>query len=143
MVGAMQQTRLIMYHKQDTSARLRFLKLPYGGVCGFAPLPTLAELMDRADDDNLSMHPAQLVKQAEQTLGLIPGDLEAVGEFHEYVDVPDGPIQVFLARFTTIDPPFIQVRRHHAEFIELPQARNLPQVELGLLRAVYTLVIGG
>lgn len=142
----MQQTRLIMYHKQDTSARLRFLKLAYGGVCGFAPLPTLAQLIDGCPSDTagrLALHPAPLLMQARQILGLGVDDLEAVAEFREMVDVPDGPVQVFLARFTTIDPPFNHAHSQGAQFIELPQARDLPQVELELLRAVYTLVIGG
>ncbi len=139
----MQQARLIMIHKQDGSARLRYLKLSYGGVCGFLPLPTLAQLADKRPPDNLSLHPAQLVIAAEENLGLSSGDLEAIGEFHVFVDVPNGPVQIFLARFTTIDPPFAQVQSRDAEFIELPQARNLPQVELELMREVYTLVIGG
>ncbi len=76
-------------------------------------------------------------------MGLAPGDLEAMGEFQVFVDVPDGPIQVLLARFTAIDPPFSAARARGAEFIELPQASNLPEVELELLREVYTLLIGG
>jgi len=57
--------------------------------------------------------------------------------------VPDGCIQVFLARFTTIDPPFAAAATQGAEFVELPQARNLPSTELLLLRKAYELVIGG
>ena len=139
----MQDTRLIMFHKQATSARLRFLKLSYGGVCGFAPIPRLAQVMDKPPADKLALHPALLIKDAEEYLGLSSGDLEAVGEYQAFVDVPDGPIQIFLARFTTIDPPFVAARNNHAQFVELPQARDLGQVELELLREAYTLLIGG
>lgn len=130
-------------HKHNSSARLRFLKLDYGGVCGFSPMPTLAQLLDSHQENGIALHPAQLVQKATDYFGLSSGDIEVVSEYHEFVDVPEGPIQVFLARFTAIDPPFLAAKKRGAEFIELPQARNLPQVELELLREVYTLVIGG
>ena len=139
----MPNPRLIMYHKQSTSARLRFLKLSYGGVCGFMPLPKLSQLLDEKPDSTVEIHPAAFVKDAEQRLGVSPGSLEAEGEFKAYVDVPDGTVQVFLVRFTSIDPPFDVAKSHDAEFIDLPQARNLPQVELELLRKAYDSVMSG
>ena len=139
----MPNTRLIMYHKQSTSARLRFLKFPYGGVCGFEPLPTLAQLLDEEAHDSVVAHPAPLVAQAEQRLGIAAGELEAEGEFKAYVDVPDGVIQVILARFTSIDPPFEVAEAQGGEFVDLPQARNIPRVELELLRKVYEVVMTG
>lgn len=139
----MSQVRLIMYHKQGTSARLRFYKLAYGGVCGFEPLPTLAQLLDEVPDETVSLHPAAYVSEAEKRLGLEPGGLEAEGEYQAFVDVPEGCVQVFLARFTSIDPPFELAESQGAEFVDLPQARNLPQVELELLRKAYELVMGG
>jgi hypothetical protein len=33
-----------MFRKQKTSARTRFLLLGTGSVCGFAPIPRLAEV---------------------------------------------------------------------------------------------------
>ena len=131
-----------MYHKDSYSARLRFLKLDYGGVCGFTPMPRLAQIIEPNEPEKVVTHPAHLLKEAEDYLGS-KGILEAEGEFRVVVDVPNGPIQVFLARFTEADPPFKVAEEHDAEFIELPQAINLPDVELELLREVYTLVIGG
>lgn len=140
--------RLILYHKHPSSARTRFLRLAHGGVCGPDPLPPLAQLIDgeilRAQAcDGVLHHPAHLVKQAEQSLDLPSGSLEAEGEFHEQVDVDGGPLDVYLARFTAIDPPFEQAGRHHGEFIDLTQARGLPVAELELLRKVYEFVLGG
>lgn len=139
----MPDPRLIMYHKHHTSARLRFLKLPYGGVCGFMPLPRLSQLLDEKPNSTVEVHPAAFVTDAEQRLGMLPGSLEAEGEFQAYVDVPDGTVQVFLARFTSIDPPFDVAKSQDAEFVDLPQARNLPQVELELLRKAYECVMTG
>jgi hypothetical protein len=138
--------RLILYHKQATSARIRFLKLGYGGVCGFEPIPMPAALIEkgggRSDDAGVVMHPATLVADAERRLGLEPGALEVDGGFREQVDVPGGPIEVFLAHFTTIDPPFDQVAEHGGVFIEFAEARGLPGVDLELMREVYEHAIG-
>ena len=41
----MNEPRLILYHKQSTSARTRFLRLSYGGICAFEPLPEPLELV--------------------------------------------------------------------------------------------------
>jgi len=139
----MPQARLIIYHKQSTSARLRFLKLATGSVCCFDPLPKLAQVMDDEPNENLSLHPAAYVNQAAQRLGLTIDDLEAEGEYRAWVDVPDNTVQIFLVRFTTLDPPFTVAATQGAEFIELAQARNLPLVELEPLRKAYELVMSG
>jgi hypothetical protein len=118
----MPNPRLIMYHKHSTSARLRFLKLAYGGVCGFKPLPRLSQLLDEKPDGTVAVHPAAFISDAEQRLGILPG---------------------ILARFISIDPPFDVAKSHDAEFIDLPQARNIHQVELELLRKAYDAVMSG
>jgi hypothetical protein len=139
----MSKTRLIMYHKHNTSARLRFLKLSYGGVCGFEPLPTLSQLLDEKPEECVTAHPAPLVSEAERHLGMVMGELEAEGEYQAYVEVPDGVVQVYLARFTSIDPPFEMAAAHGGEFVDLPQARNIHQVELELLRKAYETIMTG
>lgn len=144
----MNTSRLIMYHKHATSARTRFLKLAYGGVCAFEPLPDPSQLMDAElmplqSTKNILQHPAPLVMRAERSLGLAAGSLKAEGEFYAQVDVKGGPLDLYLARFTAIDPPFDAVEKHGAEFIELTQARSLSGTELELLRRVYEFVLGG
>ena len=139
----MPQPRLIMYHVNSMSARLRFLKLASGSVCYHNPLPKLSQLLDEEPNEKLTLHPAAFVKEAAQWLGMASNELEAEGEYRAWVDVPDDTIQVFLVRFTTVDPPFLAAESRGAEFVELPQARNLPPVELELLRKAYELVIGG
>jgi len=139
----MPQARLIMYHKQSTSARLRFIKLSTGTVCCFDPLPKLSQLIDDEPNEKLALHPAAFVNEAAQRLGMETHELEAEGEYRARVDVPNDTIQIFLVRFTTIDPPFDAAAAQNAEFIELAQARNLPLVELELLRKAYDLVMSG
>lgn len=139
----MNDPRLIMYHKQATSARTRFLKLDYGGVCGFGALPEEAALAERTvEDGKLVSHPAFLIRDAERRLGLPGGSLEAEGGYRCKVSSPEGATEVFLARFTAIDPPFEEAEAQGAAFIDLTQARGLPQVELALLRLAYEKILG-
>ncbi|MBK1716750.1 hypothetical protein [Thiocystis violacea] len=139
----MPNPRLIMYHKQSTSARTRFLKLEYGGVCGFSALPEPAELSrDSGDGSNLVSHPAFLLRDAETRLGLPGGSLEVESGFRGQVASTEGMTEVFLARFTSIDPPFEPVEASGGIFIDLTQARGLPPVELALLRLAYEKILG-
>jgi hypothetical protein len=139
----MQATRVILYHNQATSARMRFLRFAYGSVFYSEPLPKLAVLMDDDYSSTVVVHPAAVIKQTEQELGLAQGDLEAEAEYQVNVDVAGGPASILLARFTGIDPPFEKAEAIQASFIDLTQARGLPQVELECLRKAYELVMGG
>jgi hypothetical protein len=134
--------RVILYHKQATSARTRFLKFDNDSVCAFEKLPKLAQLVAVSADDP-ALHPAAVLTSVEQKLGLATGDLEAEGEYRHSVEVPGGRIAVILAGITTIDPPFELADRAGATFIDLTQAKGLPQVELELLRHAYELLMGG
>src|SRR5690554_3980844 len=73
-VGA--AARLIVYHKQATSARLRFLRLADHTVCSFGALPALAAVVEPEEkarfEPSVVPHPAPLAGRMEQQLGL-PG----------------------------------------------------------------------
>jgi len=139
--------RLIVYHKQSTSARLRFLRFAGPTVCGFGVLPRLAVVVEREEmarfDPAVVPHPAALPRRMESALNLPAGSVELDGDFMARVDVPDGPITVYLARFTSIDPPFAAAEKQGGNFIDLTQARGLPAPEMELLRRVYQHVMGG
>lgn len=134
--------RAILYHKQATSARTRFLKFNYDSVCAFEPFPKLAQLTE-AQADTTPLHPAPVLQKLEQELGLAAESLRAEVEYRHYVEIPGETIQVFLVNIGTIDPPFEQAESAGAAFIDLTQARGLPPVELELLRHAYELVLGG
>lgn len=145
-IKQMGQGRLIMYHKQGTSARTLFLQLDHGGVCAFEPIPRLAAVIE--DDtgpgakDNVRSHPAPLLSHATEYLGLEKNKLEVDGEFQALLDVPGEQIEVYLARFTTQDPPYKQVDKIGASFVPLTALRNLPPTELELLREAYKIIMG-
>ena len=146
MTADASKARLILYHKQSTSARTRFLRLDYGGICAFEPLPTLSSYIDDDDfdnDDNIRLHPAQLISDAEQRMGLKNGGLAADGDYHARVDTPDGIVHVYLARFTAVDPPFETAENIGGKFIALTEARGRPPAEMELLRQAYAAVMEG
>jgi hypothetical protein len=139
----MHAPRLILYHKQSTSARTRFLRLGHGSVCGPHPLPPGAELLrEDAALAKVITHPIPLVRAAETQLGLPAGSLEADHAYRYRVTWGVGESEVFLARFTATDPPFEAAAALGATFIDLTQARALPATELDLLHRAYELILG-
>lgn len=130
--------RLILFHKQKTSARTRFLCF-HGSVLAFAPLPEPATVRPAG---LLRLHPAALLQEAQQRLGLAPGALEAMAEFAFVAATPDGDVPVLLAGFTAIDPPFTRAAEAGGRFVSIVEARGLPAVELELLRYAYEVLIG-
>ncbi|EIJ41932.1 hypothetical protein BegalDRAFT_1029 [Beggiatoa alba B18LD] len=139
----MQNARLIMYHKQSTSAKTLFLNIN-GTVCAFEGLPPLAQLIENTKDiPQVLVHPAQLIVEAEKQLGMSAGSLVIDTEFQAYVDVPSAPLSIFLARFTATDPPRAAVEPYHAKFISIMEARGLPPTELELLRKAYSAIMEG
>ena len=139
--------RLIMYHKQDASARTRFLSLGHGGVCAFEPLPTRVEVIGKGQAPpslpDVVVHPAPLIARAERWLGIARGSLEPETQFRELLEMPGCTLPVYLARFTSTDPPFAEAARVGGRFIALTEARALAAVELELLRRAYAVIMDG
>jgi hypothetical protein len=133
--------RLILVHKQKTSGRLRFLRLPHGTVA-FTPLPPLSDLIEHAAPPQVVHHPAIFLKAAEARLGLPAGSLAHEPEFQATVDTPDGPIALHLASFTTIDPPFDEAAALGGRFIAITEAGGGMPVEMDLLRYAYEVLLG-
>jgi hypothetical protein len=132
--------RLILFHKQKTSARTRFL-LFAETVLAFGPLPASARLLPE-NAGTIRLHPAAHLHAAEERLGLPAGSLEPVADFHLEVEADDGAVPVLLAGFTSIDPPFAAAEAIGAHFAPITEARGLPAVELELLRRAYEILIG-
>jgi hypothetical protein len=110
--------RLILFHKQKTSARTRFLRFA-DTVLSFGPLPV-----------------------AEERMALPAGSLEVIADFQMDMETADGTVPVLLAGFTSIDPPFAAAEAIGARFAPITEARGVPPVELELLRHAYEVLIG-
>jgi len=135
--------RMILVHKQGTSARTRFLRFT-DGIVAPEPLPKLAQVLgeDEAGGDAAVLaHPAMLVNAVAGKLGLDTGDIEVETEFRADVDTPEGLSPIYLGRITTIDPPFDAAEKIGARFIAVTEARDLGPSELELLRRAYTCVM--
>lgn len=140
------QSRIIFFHKHGTSARTRFLRFADDTVCAFAPLPQRATIINEdamPQPPGIESHPALLLKEGRQRLQMPEGAFEVEGEYRVWVDAPGGAIRVLLIRFTDIDPPFEAAAAIGARFIDLTQARDLPAIELLLLRRAYEVILGG
>ncbi|UIE40093.1 hypothetical protein [Leptodesmis sichuanensis] len=133
--------RLILYHKHPSSGRTLFLRL-HETVCQFDGLSTASRVVEshvggNQVNDNLS----DLLTDAEHRLGMANGTLTIDREFNAVIDDADTPIQIYLARFTTIDPPQEHLAEHAGKFIALTEARRLLPTELELLRLAYSIIM--
>ena len=131
--------RLILCHKQKTSARTRFLRFA-DSVLAFEPLPGSATLA--VGTGPVRPHPAAHLQAAEARLGLPGGSLDVVTDFAQDVETPAGRVAVLLAAFTSIDPPFAAAAAIGGRFVAITEARGLPKLELDLLRRAYEVLIG-
>lgn len=134
--------RLILAHKQKTSARVRFLRFEHG-LCAFRPLPRLSVVEEEGQGEpSVAYHPNAWLRVAAHRLGLDDGALRAETEFHAVVQTPDGPVTVQLATLETMDPPFALAEAFGARFIAITEARDCSSAELELLRRAYTALLG-
>jgi len=143
--GLLDGSRVILFHKQSTSAMTRFFKLNDGGVLIGGEPPKLARVItgEVKDDQSVVSHPAAIVNELAAWLGLPVDAFEVEREYAELLEVPGELIRVNLIRFTTIDPPFSEAEQVGASFIALTQAGGLDAVELALLRSAYTMIMEG
>lgn len=132
--------RLILVHKQATSARVRFLCFAHG-ICAFEPLPSLSSFDEETPAPQVMHHPAVYLRAAEARLGLPEDSLRLEPEFVATVLTPGEQITVNLAVFSSIDPPFASAQTAGARFIAITEARNLSKVELGLLQYAYPILV--
>lgn len=133
--------RLLLAHKQKTSARVRFLRFPHG-LTAFQALPASSSVLEEMPASQVEMHPGLYLRSAEAQLGLAAGSLALEAEFSASVVTPDGPLRVRLATFTSIDPPFEAAESLGGRFIAITEARGCAAAELDLLRLAYTVLMG-
>lgn len=123
----MQRTALIVYHKQATSARTRFLRGAQG--C----------LFHGESVEGAAVHPAGLIQELADTLRIGISDMALD---HDFRAPGEAQGSVWLVQVKTIDPPQIEHLMDH-RFVSLLDARDLPEPELELLGAAYRTVLGG
>lgn len=124
---------LVLYHKQSTSARLRFARFGDSMV---------AACLEAPGAEGVLAHPGALTARAAERLGLPAGALQLDPEFEAEMLAPGGTLSVRLAHFTDIDPPFDAVGGADGRFVSITETRGIPDTERDVLRLVYEHVIG-
>jgi hypothetical protein len=127
--------RFMVFHVHRVSARLRYLKMPYGQLCLPTPLPRLSELLDeRPQFDKLAIHPGTWLKQACEQMQLPPERLGVEPGFRLWIDTPGQPTPVYLLRVSgpsPFDAP------EGCRWIELPDCFAMLPIERLLMQAIY------
>ena len=130
--------RLILYHKHPSSGRTLFLRLDKT-ICQFEGIYSTSRVVEKhLGEDQVTEDHSELLTDAEQRLGISQGSLEIDNVI---IDDSDTPIQVYLARFTTLDAPEEQLVERGGKFIAITEARRLPPNELELLRLAYSAIM--
>lgn len=133
--------RLILYHKHPSSGRTLFLRLGET-ICQFEGISSVSHVVEKHLGENqVTEDLSELLTDGEQRLGISKGSLEIDRDFNVIIDDSDTPIQVYLARFTTLDTPKEQLAERGGKFIAITEARRLPPTELELLRLAYSAIM--
>ena len=144
--GWTHEARLILYHSQSTSARTLFLRHESGSVIAPEPLPFLSTVFEEGEfivgDEGVLLHPATVVHNYCVTFGFPPSLLLVEGEFHERVDTPQCILNIYLARFTSIDPPRALFADRGGKFCAITELRGGHPAEMALLRRAYQAIMG-
>lgn len=112
-----------------------------GSVLAPSPLPFLSSPCDY--DDAAAANPLGLAQQVDLALrinadlGFEPGLLVIEPEFLRRAEIPRAVVDVYLARFSTHDPPFAAVRAAGGELHPITELRGAHPVEMAMLRWAY------
>jgi hypothetical protein len=138
------EARLILYHSQSTSARTLFLRHESGSVIAPEPLPPLSMVLEEGEFINagIVLHPAALIRHYCEAVGLPPSLLQAEGDFHQRVDTPHHTLDIYLARFTCIDPPRQLFADRGGKFCAITELRGGHPAEMALLQRAYQAIMG-
>jgi hypothetical protein len=135
--------RVILCHFDSYSTALVFARWPNRSLLWSAPLPEGAALMPPPDDVTPAHDGDAVMAAAIADIGLPGEDLIRVGEFDAWFSSTSGPMRVHLLRFTTFDAPPGVLAAHEGSFKPISELRTAAPVELGMLRQVFDLIMGG
>lgn len=137
--------RVIFCHFDGYSTALLFARWPSGSLLWPAPLAEGARAFAATDAALPAAEEGAAVREAAiAQLGLNPAEVVRVAEFDEGLTEADGStVRVHLLRFDTFEALGAAIEPAGGVFRHLPALRGSSPVELGLLRVVFNLMIGG
>ena len=122
----MNNNRLIIYHKHASSARILFFALN-GLFCHCDGLPPESKIVNSSIEEERVDYPETLITTITKSLEISSNILEIEKTFMAIAKSEDIAINIYLARFTTIDPPDEELK--HLE------SRNALSIEVMLIRS--------
>ncbi len=128
--------RFLLFHLQPISSRLLFLRHVSGSVLTPRPLPFLSSpIEDDVPVQNLGlMHQLTLGMQLNANLGFEPGMLVVEQQFLRQAEIPRAVVDVYLARFTTLDPSHAELKTKGGRFCPITELQGGHPVEMAMLR---------
>lgn len=131
--------RVILCHYDSYSTALVFALWPDKSLLWPSALPDGAVPVDAAPAQD-----GEAVRQAVvDALALNGDDVVLMPEFDECFRAGDAMLRVHLLRFTTFEAPGKTIEPAGGVFKPLSGLRGSAQLELGLLREVFNLMVGG
>lgn len=135
--------RVILCHFDSYSTALVFARWPTRTLLWPGALPEGAAPLAAPADAGPEHDGAAVRERTVEALKLNPDEVVLMPEFNEWIATPDGPARIHLLRFTTFEAPHKWLEPYDAVFKPLSELRGSSPVELGLLREVFNLIIGG
>ena len=137
-----QNNRVILCHFDSYSTALVFARWPSGSLLAPEPLPASAQPME-APQNVANLSGEMITQAAINTLGIGDKELHYTNDYQAWVASDAGPTRVHLLRFTTLDAPPERIEAQGGVFKPLSALRGAAQIELGLLRKVFDLIMSG
>ncbi len=140
----MSNNHLILYYRGDISALTLFCQQATGSVC-FPSLPALSEVVEEDDMSALEVIsvPTLELKAIREQLKLDDDFLVADTDYYQQVSTPKGIVNVYMARFKVLDPPYQELSAHDLELKTITDLMGRPPAEMELLRRAYCCLIEG
>jgi hypothetical protein len=99
--------------------------------------------LDESEMSAGAEHPATASLKLAETMQIPPEILRVEPEFHERIQTAAGIVDIYLACFTTTDPPRSLFRETGGRFCSITELRGGPPADMALLRKAYEHILGG
>jgi hypothetical protein len=123
----------LLFAHWDTGSLLWPCALPEGTVPCHGPVDASPAPVDAL----------ALAQQVTERLGMLPDELVPMPDFEQWMQTPEGPVKVHLLRFATFEAPKLALQSQGGVFKHITQLRGGQPLELGLVREVFNLIVGG
>ncbi|MCE4556833.1 hypothetical protein [Pelomonas cellulosilytica] len=139
---AVPPARAILCHFDDYSTALFFARWPDRSLLWPGPVPDgevrpgVAPPQPGADAESVRL-------AAVRQLGLNESEVEHIAGYEQYLVQGGTAVPVYLYRFRTFEAPTPAIEPAGGSFRQLPELRGSAPAELGLVREVFNLFVGG